>query len=129
MAAAAASSQPLQHFSKASFHNYLQTSMPLTNLRGPTDPRIPNASSDHQNISISCDNRLETNVYQTIENSLYMSMCTQNETIMKSVSEPLPSFLNSFNDIQNLKIIETSITEATRSFETDKSSKIQETSG
>ena len=58
-----------------------------------------------------------------------MSMCTQNETIMKSVSEPLPSFLNSFNDIQNLKIIETSISEATRSFETDKSSKIQETSG
>lgn len=38
-------------------------------------------------------------------------MCTQNETIMKSVSEPLPSFLNSFNDIQNLKLIETSINE------------------
>ena len=103
--AASSSNQHSQNFNKASFHNYLQSTIPLANVRGATDPRLANNNFDFQNISISYDNRLDTNMYQTIENSLYMNMCMQNETILKSISEPLPaSSSNSYSENQNSKL-------------------------
>lgn len=90
-AASAASTSQSASFNKASFHNYLQSTIPLANVRGATDPRFnPNACVDLQNFSVSYDTRLDTNMYQTIENSLYMNMCIQNESIIKAISEPLP---------------------------------------
>ena len=58
-------------------------------MGGVVDPRLT-PLIDLQNITITYDNRLDSNMYQTVENNLYMNMCIQNETINKSLSEPLP---------------------------------------
>jgi len=90
--AAAAVSAASPHFlNKASFNNYLQSTIPLVNLRGGgSDPRM-NASGpgsvDVQSVAISFDNRLETSVYQTVENSLNVGVCVQNEAVAKAVAE------------------------------------------
>jgi hypothetical protein len=91
-AAAAASSSQAASF-KASFTNYLQSTIPLANVRGAAaDPRSAHAANnlDLQRFSVSYDARLDTNMCQTLENSLYMNMCMQSESILRAVSEPLP---------------------------------------
>ncbi len=100
VAAAAVSAASLNKvFNKASFNNYLQSTIPLVNLRGVGgDPRINQsgvACIDVQGLAVSCDNRLETSVYQAIENSLYVSVCAQNVAIMKAVSEGASVWMSS----------------------------------
>lgn len=120
-AAVSAASSQSQSFSKASFNNYLQTSkpffnkyaqhinylqssIPLANVRGATDPHLMTNNVDFHNITISYDNRLDTNVYQTIENNLYVNMCIQNETMVKSLSEPLPAVVNAYGEAKGAEL-------------------------
>jgi len=58
-------------------------------------PLIKNKSiilpNDLQNLAISYDNRLDNSIFQTIETNLFINICIQNDSINRSVSEPLPT--------------------------------------